>query len=164
MIGNTVGINGIKDNSTVRVFSEATRANETPAEARIRRFTGGEVDSPSRNLARFVDRIADDYITNLDAMMIYRLDRFGRGGHHRPFNEMGFPGVRIMETNEHYDRQHQDLRVEDGRHFGDTIEYVDFDYASKVTALNSVALAALAWAPPPQKTSRSKVASRPTPR
>ncbi len=149
MIGNTAGINGVNDNSTVRVFSEATRPNETPAEARIRRFTGGEVDSPSRNLARFIDRIADTYITNLDAMMIYRLDRFGRGGHHRPFNDLGFPGVRIMETNEHYDRQHQNLRVESGRHFGDTIEYVDFDYAANVTALNSVALAALAWAPAP---------------
>ena len=149
MIGNTAGINGVIDNATVRVFSEATRPNETVAEARIRRFTGGEVDSPSRNLARYVDRIADDYIDNLDAMMIYRLDRFGRGGHHRPFNDLGFPGVRIMETNEHYDRQHQDVRNVDGRHYGDTIEFVDFDYAAKVTGLNAVALAALAWAPAP---------------
>ena len=149
MIGNSVGINGVMDNTSVRVFSEATRPVETAAEARIRRFTGGEVDSPSRNLARYVDRIADDYLTNLDVMMIYRLDRFGRGGHHRPFNEVGFPGVRIMETNEHYDRQHQDLRNENGRHYGDTVEFVDFDYAAKITALNSVTLAGLAWAPAP---------------
>ena len=148
MIGNISGINGVTNNTTARVFSEGTRVVETPEEARIRRFTGGEVDSPSRNIARYVDRMADQYIPNLDVMMIYRLDRFGRGGHHRPFNELGIPGVRIMETNEHYDRQHQDLRNEDGRHYGDTIEFVDFDYAKKLTALNIVSLAGMALAPP----------------
>lgn len=149
MIGNIAGINGVIDNTTARIFAEGTRMNETPEEARMRRFTGGEVDSPSRNLARYIDWIADRYIPNLDTMVIYRLDRFARGGHHRPFNDLGYPGVRIMETNEHYDRQHQDLRNEDGRHFGDTIDYVDFDYAAKLTALNAVALASMAWAPAP---------------
>jgi hypothetical protein len=149
MIGNIEGINGVIDNSTARVFSEATRPTETEKQARTRRFTGGEVDSPSRNLARYVDKIADDYIDNLDVMMIYRLDRFGRGGHHRPFNEQGFAGVRIMETNEHYDRQHQDLRTESGRVFGDTIAGVNFEYAAKITALNAVALASMAMAPAP---------------
>jgi len=148
MIGNIAGINGVIDNSTARVFSEGTRAVETEREARIRRFTGGEVDSPSRNLARYIDRLADDYMPNLDVMMIYRLDRFGRGGHHRPFNALGIPGVRIMETNEHYHRQHQDLRVEDGIEYGDTIEGVDFDYAAKMTGLNVITLASLAAAPP----------------
>ena len=81
-------------------------------------------------------------------MMVYRLDRFGRGGHHRPFNAVGIPGVRIMETNEHYDRQHQDLRTEAHRPFGDTLEGVDFDYAAKLTALNIVSLAGMALAPP----------------
>lgn len=149
MIGNIAGINGVVDNTTARVFAEGTRMNETPEQARMRRFTGGEVDSPSRNLARYIDWVADRYIANLDTMVVYRLDRFGRGGHHRPFNDVGYPGVRIMETNEHYDRQHQDLRNEDGRHFGDTIEYVDFDYAAKLTALNAVTLASMAWAPAP---------------
>lgn len=149
MIGNTAGVNGVDDNTTARIFAEGTRMNETPEEARMRRFTGGEVDSPSRNLARYIDWIADRYIPNLDTMVIYRLDRFARGGHHRPFNDLGYPGVRIMETNEHYDRQHQDLRNEDGRHYGDTLEYVDFDYAAKLTALNAVALASMAWAPAP---------------
>src|SRR5690606_3856859 len=107
------------------------------------------VDSPSRNLARYIDRMADRYVPNLDTMMVYRLDRFGRGGHHRPFNDAGHPAVRIMETNEHYDRQHQDLRTEDGRVYGDTIDGVDFDYAAKLTALNAVSLAGMAWAPPP---------------
>ena len=149
MIGNISGINGVTDNTTARVFSEGTRVTETPEEARTRRFTGGEVDSPSRNLARYIDRMADLYVPNLDTMMVYRLDRFGRGGHHRPFNDAGYPAVRIMETNEHYDRQHQDLRTEDGRVYGDTIEGVDFDYAAKLTALNAVSLAGMAWAPPP---------------
>lgn len=112
------------------------------------RVYGGEVDGPSRQLARYVDRMTDLYIPNLDAMMIYRLDRFGRGGHHRPFNDAGYPGVRIMETHEHYDRQHQNLRTENGRHFGDTVEYVDFDYAAKLTAVNAITMAGLAWAPP----------------
>ena len=148
MIGNIAGIDGIVDNSTVRVFSDGLRADETADEARRRRFAGGEVDSPSRNLARYIARMAD-YVPNLDVMMVYRLDRFGRGGHHRPFNDAGFPAVRVMETHEHYDRQHQDLRTENGRVYGDTLDGVDFAYAAKVTALNAVSLAAMAWAPPP---------------
>ena len=154
MIGNVCGINGVCDNTTARVFAEGTRATETPREATLRRYTGGEVDAPSRNLARYVDRIGEAYVRNLDVMMVYRLDRFGRGGHHRPFNDAGYPAVRIMETNEHYDRQHQDVRVEvepEGtrRHYGDTVEFVDFDYAAKLTGLNAAALASMAWAPPP---------------
>lgn len=149
MIGNTAGITGIVDNTTARVFSEGTRVVETDEEARARRFTGGEVDSPSRNLARYIDRMADAYVPNLDVMMVYRLDRFGRGGHHRPFNEAGYPAVRVMETNEHYDRQHQDLRTEDGVVYGDTVEGMDFPYAAKLTALNAVSLAGMAAAPPP---------------
>lgn len=148
MIGNITGIDGVIDNTTARVFSEGTRDVETEEEARMRRFSGGEVDSPSRNIARFIDRQADKYIPNLDVMMVYRLDRFGRGGHHRPFNAVGIPGVRIMETHEHYDRQHQDIRVEDGREYGDVIEGVNFDYAAKMTALNIVSLAEMAAAPP----------------
>lgn len=148
MIGNISGINGVINNTTARVFSEGTRVTETEEEARMRRFTGGEVDSPSRNLARLVDRMADQYIPNLDVMMVYRLDRFGRGGHHRPFNEAGFPGVRIMETNENYHRQHQDLRTENGIKYGDTLDGVDFDYAAKLTALNVVTMANIAAAPP----------------
>ncbi|REL27912.1 M20/M25/M40 family metallo-hydrolase [Thalassotalea euphylliae] len=149
MIGNIAGINGVINNTTARVFSEGVRYVETPEEARLRRFTGGEVDSPSRNVARYIDKVADDYIPNLDVMMVYRLDRFGRGGHHRPFNEVGFPAVRIMETNEHYDRQHQDLRTENGREYGDVLAGVDFDFNAKLTSLNAVTLAAMAWAPAP---------------
>jgi hypothetical protein len=148
MISNISGIDGVIDNSIVRVFSEGTRANETEAEARQRRFTGGEVDSPSRNLARYIKSQSDQYLTNLDVMMVYRLDRFGRGGHHRPFNQVGIPGIRIMETHEHYDRQHQDLRTENGRAYGDTMAGVDADYAAKLTALNAITMAGMAGAPP----------------
>ncbi len=151
MIGNITGINGVINNSTARVFSEGTRVVETPEEASQRRFQGGELDSASRNLARYIDTMADRYVPNLDVMMVYRLDRFGRGGHHRPFNEAGFTAVRVMETNENYRWQHQDIRVEDGIAYGDVIEHVDFDYAAKLTALNAVTLAAMAWAPAPPR-------------
>lgn len=162
MIGNIAGINGVVNNTTARLFSEGTRKTETPEEARTRRFTGGEVDSPSRNLARYIDRIADRYIPNLDTMMVYRLDRFGRGGHHRPFNAEGFPAIRIMETNEHYARQHQDLRTENGVEYGDTLDGVNFEYAAKLTALNTVSMASMAWAPSPPAQVEIKGAVQPS--
>jgi hypothetical protein len=148
MIGNTEGIDGIKDNTTFRVFSEPNPYTDELGDYQRRRTFGGEVDGPSRQVARYVDRMADLYFPNLRAIMIYRLDRFGRGGHHRPFNDLGFPGVRIMETHENYNRQHQDIRVEGGIEYGDVLEWVDFDYVAKMTALNASVLAALAWAPP----------------
>ena len=148
MIGNVEGVDGVISNDTFRVFSEATPVTESEDNRRRRRTTGGEVDGASRQLARYVARITDLYLTNLRAIMIYRLDRFGRGGHHRPFNDAGFAGVRIMETHENYTRQHQDLRIEDGIRYGDVIDGVNFNYARKLTAVNIASLAALAWAPP----------------
>lgn len=147
MIGNYHGIDGVIDNTTFRVFSEAVSMNLTENERRAMRYYGGEVDGPSRQLARYIDRITDEYMTNLDAIMIYRLDRFGRGGHHRPFNDEGFTGVRIMETHENYNRQHQDIRTENGIEYGDVIGGVDFNYAAKLTAVNALTLAAIASAP-----------------
>lgn len=151
MIGNYHGIDGVIDNTTFRVFSEAISMNLTENQRRAMRYYGGEVDGPSRQLARYIDRITDEYMTNLDAIMIYRLDRFGRGGHHRPFNDEGFTGVRIMETHENYNRQHQDIRKENGIDYGDVISGVDFDYAAKLTAVNALTLASLASAPPAPK-------------
>ncbi len=148
MIGNISGIDGVTENNTFRVFSQPFPVTATEDEIRRYRFYGGEVDGPSRQLARYIDRITETYFTNLDAMMIYRLDRFGRGGHHRPFNDEGFPAVRIMETHEHYDRQHQNIRVENGREYGDVVEGVDFHHAANLTAVNAAVLASLAWAPP----------------
>lgn len=149
MIGNIEGVDGVIDNTTFRVFSEPVPVEEDERTRIWRRFYGGEVDGPSRQLARYVDKVTDMYMTNMDAIMIYRLDRFGRGGHHRPFNDAGFAGVRIMETHENYNRQHQDLRTEDGVEYGDVIEGVNFDYAAKLTAVNAITMAGLAAAPPP---------------
>lgn len=149
VVGNTQGLNGAADNLTVRVFSEGVRADETERMAAIRQQTGGEIDSPSRNLARYIHRIADRYMRNFDVMLIYRQDRFGRGGDHRAFNELGFPAVRFAETHEDYDHQHQDIRTEDGVFYGDVLEEAEFPYIAKVAGLNAAAMASLAWAPPP---------------
>ncbi len=162
MIGNIDGQNGVSDNTIARVFAEGTRADETAQVAARRRVTGGEVDSPSRNLARFIDRLVDGYVPNLDMMMVYRLDRFGRGGHHRPFNDAGFPAVRIMEANEDYRRQHQNIRVEDGVEYGDVIDEVEFDFAARLTAVNAISLAAMAWAPAPPRNVALEGAVRPS--
>ncbi|NIM52126.1 MAG: M28 family peptidase [Gemmatimonadales bacterium] len=164
MIGNIEGISGVIENTTARVFSDGTPPTETEQERGLRRFAGGEVDGVSRQLARYVDRTADQYVPDLDVMMIYRLDRFGRGGHHRPFADVGFPAVRIMETHENYNRQHQDIRVESGIAYGDVLEGVDFEYAAKLTALNAATLAALAWAPGPPANVRICGAARPAAR
>ncbi len=147
MIGNIKGIDGIIDNQSFRIFSEPMPANMDEQQLIWNRFYGGEVDGPSRQLARYIHTITRKYMPEMKPMMIYRLDRFGRGGHHRPFNDAGFPGVRIMETHEDYNMQHQDVRLENGIKYGDVIEGVNFDYAGKLTAVNALTLAALAWAP-----------------
>jgi Zn-dependent M28 family amino/carboxypeptidase len=149
IVGNTRGQSGVMDNTHVRVFSEGTKAVETPEQANGRRYNGGEVDSPSRNLARYLDGLADRYLTNLDVTMVYRTDRYGRGGDQVPLLEAGYPAVRVTEAVENYDRQHQTLRAENGKAYGDTIEGVDFSYLAQVTRLNAIAMASLASAPPP---------------
>jgi hypothetical protein len=149
MIGNIEGITGIIDNTSARVFAPGIPATATEAELRRILTTGGELDTPSRQIARYIRSTAERYVPNLEVKLIYRLDRFGRGGHHTPFFNEGFPAVRLMEANENYNRQHQDLRVENGIHYGDVIEGVDFPYAAKMTALNAAVLASLAWAPAP---------------
>lgn len=151
IIGNTEGMSGVRDNTHVRVFSEGTRTTETAAEADRRRYNGGEVDSPSRNLARFMDSLADRYLTNLDVVMVYRTDRYGRGGDQVEMLKAGYPAVRVTEAVENYNRQHQDLRVENGIRYGDVLEGVDFPYLAQVTRLNVVTMAALAMAPVPPR-------------
>jgi hypothetical protein len=145
IVGNTHGQNGAYVPDRVRVFSEGTKAVETPQDGARRRYSGGEVDSPSRNLARFIDELTPLYVPGFRAQMIYRTDRFGRGGDQTPMLEAGFPAVRITEAAENWTRQHQDLRPG----FGDVIEGVDFPYLARVTRMNVVALAALAMAPAP---------------
>ena len=151
MIGNIEGVDGVIDNRTFRIFSEPTPITETEKEKSNRRFYGGEVDGISRQLARYIHKLTTTYMPEMNPMMVYRLDRFGRGGHHRPFNDLGFSGVRIMEAHENYNRQHQDLRVENGIKYGDVIEGENFEYANKLTAVNAITLASLAWATPEPK-------------
>ncbi|MEM6524818.1 MAG: M28 family peptidase [Bacteroidota bacterium] len=147
MIGNIEGVDGVIDNRSFRIFSEPTPATEEERARRLRRFYGGEVDGISRQLARYVHKQTTTYMPDMDPKLIYRLDRFGRGGHHRPFNDVGFAGIRIMETHENYTRQHQDLRTEDGIIYGDVLEGVNFEYTKKLTAVNAISLAGIAWAP-----------------
>lgn len=152
MIGNISGVDGITSSTDFRIFSEPVPPTETEKERNARRFYGGEVDGISRQLARYVHKTTKTYMPDMNPMLIYRLDRFGRGGHHRPFNDAGFAGIRIMEAHENYTQQHQDIRVEDGIAYGDVLEHVDFDYAAKLTAVNAINMASLAWAPPAPKT------------
>ena len=154
MIGNIEGINGVIDNKSFRIFSEPVPANESDRERYMRRFYGGEVDGNSRQLARFIYNSTKKYLPDLKPDLVYRLDRFGRGGHHRPFNDLGYAGVRIMESNENYNRQHQDIRTENNINYGDIIEGVNFEYAKKLTAVNAINLALLGWSPPPPKNLR----------
>ena len=151
MIGNIKGVDGVIDNRTFRIFSEPTPANESERARKSRRFYGGEVDGISRQLARYIHKTVKTYMPEMNPKMIYRLDRFGRGGHHRPFNDVGYAGVRIMEAHENYTQQHQDIREENGIAYGDVLEAVNFGYATKLTAVNAINLAALAWAPPALK-------------
>ncbi len=162
MIGNIEGVDGVIDNRAFRIFSEPTPVTETDQERNRRRFSGGEVDGISRQLARYVHRMTSTYMPEMNPIMIYRLDRFGRGGHHRPFNDAGYAGIRIMEAHENYNRQHQDLREEDGIKYGDVIEGVNFDYAAKLTAVNAISLAGMAWAPPEPKNVKIGGAVRPS--
>lgn len=148
MIGNIKGVDGVIDNRTFRIFSEPVPPLETDKQRRDRRFYGGEVDGISRQLARYIHKNVRTYMPEMNPMLIYRLDRFGRGGHHRPFNDVGFAGVRIMEAHENYTQQHQDIRTENGINYGDTFEHVNFPYAKKLTAVNALNLASLASAPP----------------
>jgi hypothetical protein len=149
IVGGTHGQNGVMNNTRLRVFSEGTRDTESAADAKQRRFEGGENDSASRNVARYAKAVAERYIPNWTVALVYRLDRFGRGGDHSAFNALGFPAVRFTENAEDYRHQHQDLRTEGGVEYGDTLAHVDFLYLAKVTATNALAAASMASAPPP---------------
>jgi len=151
MIGNITGVDGVINNREFRIFSEPVPPTETQKQRNARRFYGGEVDGISRQLARYVYKTTKTYMPEMNPKMIYRLDRFGRGGHHRPFNDAGFAGIRIMEAHENYTQQHQDIRTENGIAYGDVLEHVNFEYASKLTAVNAINLASIAWAPPAPK-------------
>jgi Zn-dependent M28 family amino/carboxypeptidase len=146
IVGNTHGISGAHDDTHIRVFSEGIRAAGTREEDLAQRANGGENDSPSRSLAKAIKRVAGQE-KGLGVIAVGRPDRFQRGGDHTPFLEAGYPAVRFSEVTENYDRQHQTLRTENGKFYGDTIDGVDFPYLAKVTALNLAVIRELANAP-----------------
>ncbi|MGY6558786.1 MAG: M28 family metallopeptidase [Nitritalea sp.] len=148
MIGNSRSSGTeLADNTRVRIFSEGIPVAETERGAAIRRYTNAENDSPSRQLARYMKEVGERYVDQLEVKLIYRSDRFLRGGDQTPFAREGFTAIRVCEMNENYYYQHEDVRVEDGIQYGDLPEFVDYAYMQKVTALNVANLAALATAP-----------------
>ncbi len=147
IVGNTLGGNGVRDRRTLRVFSEGVPSSEKPEEATVRRGVGGENDSASRQLARFIKQVAERYVPHMKVMMVYRRDRYLRGGDHIPFLERGFAAIRFTEPNEDYTHQHQTLRTENGIKYGDLPEHVDFAYVADVARINAASLAVLALAP-----------------
>lgn len=148
MIGNS-GSSGtlLNDNMKVRVFSEGVPQLETEQMAKARAYSAMENDGKARQLARYIKEIGERYVDQLSVTLIYRNDRFGRGGDHTPFCKLGFTAVRITEFNENYDRTHQVVREENGIHYGDTPEFVDYEYVRKNAGINLATLANLALAP-----------------
>ncbi len=147
IIGNTFGGNGVRDNRRVRVFSEGVPTTETEAEARIRQSNGGENDGPSRQLARYIKEIGERYVNNFDVTLVFRRDRYGRGGDHNAFLQKGFTAVRFTEPNEDFTRQHQKVREENGIKYGDVFEMADSAYIAQVARINASAMASMALAP-----------------
>ncbi len=148
MIGNTYGMEtDLKDNGSVRIFSEGVPAAETPAQAQARQSAGTENDGNARQAARYIKEVGERYVDQLNVKLVYRRDRFLRGGDHTPFSLQGFTAVRITEMNEDFNRQHQDIRTVNGFKFGDLPEYVDYVYLQKITRLNLSVMANLGLSP-----------------
>jgi peptidase M28-like protein len=141
-----------QDASVVRVFSEGIPAAAGEQQVRMIHLLGGESDSPSRELARYIAEVGRTYETGVKPVLVFRLDRYLRGGDHSAFNQQGFAAVRFTEFHEDYNHQHQNVRTENGTEYGDLPKFVDFDYVARVTRLNAATLASLAAAPaPPSK-------------
>jgi hypothetical protein len=147
IVGGVTTHKNSPDRQSVRVFAEGVPSNETEQQANTRRSVGGENDSPARQLGRFVRETAEIYTPKFRVMMIYRRDRYGRGGDHIPFLENGYAAVRFTEPNEDYNHQHQNVRTENGQFYGDTPDLVDFGYVANVVKVNTAALARLAMGP-----------------
>jgi hypothetical protein len=147
IVGSSRGDDGSRDRHSVRLFAQGIPPNEDPVRAATRLSIGGENDSPARELARFVTEVADPRATDARVRVIYRLDRYLRGGDHRPFLEQGFPAARFTEPRENFAHQHQDVRVENGVQFGDLPQFCDFGYIARVAKTNASALWSLAQGP-----------------
>jgi hypothetical protein len=138
-----------QDHSIVRVFSEGLPAAATEQEIHRIRGLGGENDSASRQLARYIADVGRAYTVGVNPVLVFRLDRYLRGGDHYSFNQQGFAAVRFTEFREDFHHQHQNVRTEDGIEYGDLPKFVDFDYVAHVARLNAATLASLASAPAP---------------
>ncbi|HVS53125.1 MAG TPA: M28 family metallopeptidase [Opitutaceae bacterium] len=151
IVGNTLDEHGVRDRSHVRLFAEGVTvpagAKELPADVLAQIRTGGENDFPTRQLARAIQAIGARYVPELPVKIIYRRDRYLRGGDHSPFLDAGFAAVRFTEPHEVFARQHEEVREENGVRYGDTIDFVDFGYVADVARVNAAALAELADAP-----------------
>jgi hypothetical protein len=147
IVGSSRADDGTRDPHTIRLFSEGVPTSETPAQAAVRQAVGSEADSPSRQLARFVTSVASNDATDMNVRVIYRRDRYLRGGDHIPFLQQGFPAARFTEPHENFAHQHQDTRVENGVQFGDLIEFCEFDFVQRVARVNSAAIWSLANGP-----------------
>ncbi|GGZ13429.1 aminopeptidase [Streptomyces poonensis] len=147
IVGSPKADDGTRDPYTIRLFAEGVPSSETPEQAAVRRSVGGENDSPSRQLARFVRDVAVNDATGMNVRVIYRRDRYRRGGDHIPFLERGYAAARFTEPAEDFAHQHQDVRVEDGKQYGDLPEFCDFGYIARVAKVNAAALWTLAQAP-----------------
>jgi hypothetical protein len=150
IVGGVTSQKSSPNRNRVRVFSEGVPGIETEQEAAVRRSVGGENDSVSRQLARFIKEQSDRYLKDLkgfNVWMIYRRDRYGRGGDNQPFLANGYAAIRITEPDEDFTHQHQNVRTENGIAYGDLPEYVDFDYVANVCRVNMIALASLASGP-----------------
>jgi Zn-dependent M28 family amino/carboxypeptidase len=147
IVGSSTADDGTRDRHTVRLFAEGVPTSETPEQAAIRQAVGGENDSPSRQLARFVTNVADNEATDMDVRVIYRRDRYLRGGDQISFLEQGYPAARFTEPAENFDHEHQDVRVENGVQFGDLPQFCDFDFIAGVTRVNLATIWSLAQAP-----------------
>jgi Zn-dependent M28 family amino/carboxypeptidase len=147
IIGSPVGGNGARDPGTIRLFSEGVPTSETPQQTARRQSIGGENDGLSRQLARYVKETGENSATDMRVKLVWRRDRFLRSGDQVPFLQRGLAGVRFTEPFENYDHQHQDVRVENGKQYGDLLEFVDFRYLARVTRVVGSSLAALARSP-----------------
>lgn len=147
LVGSSTGSRGEKEPHTVRLFCQGPPLTETDREKSTRLSIGGENDSPARSLGRFIAEVAANKYTDMKVAMIYRLDRFLRGGDHRPFLEAGYAAVRFTEPNENFDHQHQDTRVENGVQYGDLEEFLDYEYIARVAKVDLAAMWSLANAP-----------------
>ena len=148
LVGSSTGSRGEKEPNTIRMFCQGPPSTESDDRASTRLAIGGENDSPARNLGRFIAEVATNKFTDMKVAMIYRLDRFLRGGDHRSFLKAGYTSaVRFTEPNENFNHQHQDTRVEDGVQYGDLEQFLDYDFIARVAKVDLAAMWSAANAP-----------------